>query len=49
MEPPERILHLPDSEPFGLSHERQLAGQWRWVQKNVKRVRFTIFLPHTCT
>lgn len=39
----------PDSEPFGLSHERQSAGQWRWVQKNMKRVRFSVFLPHTRT
>lgn len=39
----------PDSEPFGLSHERQSAGQWKWVQKNMKRVRFTVFLPHTRT
>lgn len=49
MEPPAGTLHLPDSEPFGLSHERQPAGQWRRVQKNVKRVRFSVFLPHTCT
>ena len=49
MEPPAGTLHLPNSEPFELSHERQPAGQWRRVQKNMKRVRFTVFLPHTCT
>jgi len=49
MEPPAGTLHLPDPEPFGLSHERQPVGQWRWVQKNVKRVRFSVFLPHTRT
>lgn len=49
MEPPAGTLHLPNSKPFGLPHKRQSAGQWRWVQKNVKRVRFSVFLPHTCT
>lgn len=49
MEPPAGTLHLPNSEPFELSHGRQPAGQWRRVQKNMKRVRFSVFLPHTRT
>ena len=49
MEPPAGTLHLPNSEPFRLPHKRVASRSAEAGAEEHEAVRFTVFLPHTCT